>query len=289
MVRTEARPRPAHANAMKSIRSAAYVLSEATKAFFRDNCPNLSAAVAFYTSISVIPILFLVFFVSGRLLGYSGEIHAAVLEFLEQLNPFIEEKIILEIQRLSETTRFMGWVGLGFLLWISTMFVSSLETAFTIIFKVKKKRHFLMSAVMSVAVIPLGFCAILFYVAINAGASFLDRWGIGLPIVHNTTIRYIIPLSVIVLFFTLLYKVIPNRKIAFSDAFVGGIVCTVLIEAAKYLFNLYLASGGNPAGFVYGSLKALVYLALWVFYIAWITLYAAEMVSVIARRKEKTR
>jgi len=274
---------------MKSIRSAAYVFSEATKAFFRDNCPNLSAAVAFYTSISIIPILFLVFFVSGRILGASSETHAAVLEFLEQLNPFIEDKIILEIQRLSETTRFMGWVGLGFLLWISTMFVSSLETAFTIIFKVKKKRHFLMSAVMSVAVIPLGFCAILFYVAINAGASFLDRWEIGLPVVHNTTIRYIIPLSVIVLFFTLLYKVIPNRKIAFSDALVGGITCTVLIEVAKYLFDLYLASGGNPAGFVYGSLKALVYLALWVFYIAWITLYAAEMVSVIVRRKEKAR
>ncbi len=262
------------------------IVTESFRSFFEDDCLNLSASVAFYTIISAIPLLFLIFFVSGVVLGSSEDAYMMVADFIKELNPYMEEKLLLEVKRLSDTTAFMGWLGFGVLIWISTMFVSSLETAFTTIFKVKRKRHPFRSLLMAVAIIPLGFCAILFSIGLNSWSAYIERWDVGHLLLHSTLIRYILPLSVIIMFFTLIYKFVPNRKISFLHALSGGIVCTFFLEIAKYLFALYLSLGGNPVGFVYGSLKALVYIVIWVFYMAVITLYSGEIVSILTRRRE---
>lgn len=264
------------------------ILWDAIRAFLDDDCFTMSAAVAFYSIISVIPILFLIFYASGVLLGSSERAYIAVVEFIRELHPYVEEKLIFEIKKLSDVSGFTGWVALGFLLWISTMFVSSLEAAFTTIFKVENKRHYIRSLIMGISIIPAGLMVILFSIVINAGETVLQKWHIGYFLLNSTLIRYIIPLSVIVAFFTLIYMVIPNKKISFFNALIGGIVGTVFLDIAKMGFGYYLSQGGNPAGFVYGSLKALVYVVIWVFYLATITLFTAEIVSVIEQRREKS-
>ena len=261
------------------------ILAEAFRSFFDDNCPNLSAAIAFYSIISVLPILYLIFYASGLVLGSSESAYVAVVDFIKDLNPYVEEKLIFEIKQLSDISGFVGWMALGFLLWISTMFVTSLETAFTTIFRVENKRHFSRSLTMGIAVIPAGLVAIIFSIIIGAGENVIEKWKIGSFLVHNAMIHYFIPLSVIAAFFTLIYHVIPNKKITFSNALIGGLLSTTFLEIAKQLFNFYLAQGGNPASFVYGSLKALVYIVIWVFYLASITLFTAEIVSALERRR----
>ena len=261
------------------------IFAEALRSFFDDNCLNLSAAVSFYSIISVIPILYLIFYISGFVLGSSENAYIAVVDFIKDLHPYVEEKLLFEIKQLSDVSGFTGWLAFTFLLWVSTMFVTSLETAFTTIFRVEDKRNSFRSLFMGVAVIPVGVGAILFSIVVNAGAQFLGKLTIWQFLLCSTYIRYIIPLSVIIVFFTLIYKIIPNKKISFVHALTGGIICTVSLEIAKLLFNLYLSSGGNPASFVYGSLKALIYVVIWVFYLACIILFTAEIVSVLDRRR----
>ena len=261
------------------------IFAEALRSFFDDNCLNLSAAVSFYSIISVIPILYLIFYISGFVLGSSENAYIAVVDFIKDLHPYVEEKLLFEIKQLSDVSGFTGWLAFAFLLWVSTMFVTSLETAFTTIFRVEDKRNSFRSLFMGVAVIPVGVGAILFSIVVNAGAQFLGKLTICQFLLCSTHIRYIIPLSVIIVFFTLIYKIIPNKKISFVHALTGGIICTVSLEIAKLLFNLYLSSGGNPASFVYGSLKSLIYVVIWVFYLACITLFAGEIVSVLDRRR----
>ncbi|NQU03293.1 MAG: YihY/virulence factor BrkB family protein [Syntrophaceae bacterium] len=270
---------------MKKILVPFSVLAGAARAFFDDDCPNLAAAVAFYCIISVIPILFLIFFASGMVLGSSERAYVAVAEFIRELHPYVEEKLLFEIKRLSDTTGFMGWIGLAVLLWISTMVVTSLETAFTIIFRVERRRNPFVSLFMAVAVIPVGVTAILFLVGIGTVKGFLEGYGIERLTAYNALIGYVIPLLVIIVFFTLLFKVIPHVKVSFSHALIGGVTCTLFLELAKYLFTMYLSLGGNPVGFVYGSLKALIYVVIWVFYLAYMTLFTGEIVSILEKRK----
>ena len=270
---------------MKKILVPFSVLAGAARAFFDDDCPNLAAAVAFYCIISVIPILFLIFFASGMVLGSSERAYMAVSEFIRELHPYVEEKLLFEIRRLSDTTGFMGWIGLAVLLWISTMVVTSVETAFTIIFRVERRRNPFVSLFMAVAVIPVGVTAILFFVGIGTVKRFLDECGIECLTAYNALIGYVIPLLVIIVFFTLLFKVIPHVKVSFHNALIGGVTCTLFLELAKYLFTMYLSLGGNPVGFVYGSLKALIYVVIWVFYLASMTLFTGEIVSILEKRK----
>lgn len=272
------------------------VFFEAGRSFFSDDCPNLAAAIAFYSILSVIPIIFFILFFSGLLLGSSESAYTAVVEFIKQIHPYIEDKLLLEIKNLSETGGVLGWVGFAFLLWISTMIFSSLDVAFTTIFRVKKKgRFFFKSMVVAVAVIPMGVIAILFSIMINITATMIENTemvlfgiNIGNLVVNNTLIRHIVPVSVVIVFFTLIFKVIPNKKIYFSHALMCGIICLVFLEIAKYLFCFYLSCGGNPAGFVYGPLKALIYIVIWVFYLASIILLTAEIMSVFERKTKDT-
>ncbi len=261
------------------------ILARATRAFFDDDCPNLAAAVAFYCIISVIPILFLLFFASGIVLGSSERAYMAVSEFIRELHPYVEQKLFFEVKRLSDTTGFMGWIGFAFLLWISTMVMTSLEAAFAVIFRVERRRNHVASLFIGIAVIPVGLTSILFFVGIGMVKQFLDRCGIECLTVYNTVIGYIVPLLVIIIFFTLLFKVIPHIRVSFPHALIGGVICTLFLELAKYLFTMYLSLGGNPVGFVYGSLKALVYVVIWVFYLASITLFTGEIVSIMEKRK----
>ena len=145
------------------------------------------------------------------------------------------------------------------------------------------------------AVIPVGVIVILSSILINIAAVIIEKTGmvifginISNLIVNTTLIRYIIPISVVIVFFTLIFKFIPNRKIYFSHALMGGIICSVLLEIAKHLFGLYLSSGGNPANFVYGPLNALIYIVLWVFYLASMILFTAEIISVFERKTSNT-
>jgi len=268
------------------------VLFEAFRSFFRDNCPNLSAAIAFYSILSVIPIIFFILFASGFILGSSESAYTTVVEFIRQIHPYMEDKLLLGIKNLSKTCGVLGWIGFGFLLWISTMLFYSLDVAFTIIFRVNKKdRFFFKSILIAAAVIPLGVIAILFSILINVAAVMIENTGLVLfginisnLIVNAMLIRHIIPISAVIVFFTLIFKFIPNKKIYFSHALMGGIICSVLLEIAKHLFGLYLSSGGNPANFVYGPLNALIYIVLWVFYLASMILFTAEIISVLSGR-----
>lgn len=271
------------------------VLFEAFREFFSDNCLNLSAAIAFYSILSVIPIIFFILFASGLIIGSSESAYTAVVEFVRQIHPYLEDKLLLGIKNLSETGGMLGWVGFAFLLWISTMIFSSLDVAFTIIFGINKRgRFFFKSILIAVAVIPLGVIAILFSILINIAAVIIENTGlvlfgfdIGNLIVNATLIRHIIPIAVVIVFFTLIFKFIPNKKIYFSHALMGGVICSVLLEIAKLLFGLYLSSGGNPANFVYGPLNALIYIVLWVFYLASMILFSAEIISVLERKTRK--
>ncbi|MBE9547378.1 MAG: YihY/virulence factor BrkB family protein [Proteobacteria bacterium] len=270
------------------------VLFEAFRSFFSDDCPNLAAAIAFYSILSVIPIIFFILFASGLVLGSSESAYITVVEFVKELHPYIEEKLLLGIKNLSETSGVMGWIGFAFLLWISTMIFSSLEVAFTTIFRTKKTGHPLKSMLVAMAVVPAGVIAILFSIAIHVAASMIKDTGvvllgvnIGNLVINNALVRHIVPISSVILFFTFVFKIIPNKKIYFSHALMGGVICSVLLEIAKQLFGLYLSYGGSPAGFVYGPLKALIYLVLWVFYLASIILLTAEILSVFERKTKK--
>jgi membrane protein len=93
---------------------------------------------------------------------------------------------------------------------------------------------------------------------------------------------YIFDVAIIVLLFAMLFRYLPDAKIAWRDVWTGAALTAILFVIGKFLLGLYLGSGA--AGSAYGAASSLITLLLWIFYSAQILLFGAEFTKVYANR-----
>ncbi|HYZ75019.1 MAG TPA: YhjD/YihY/BrkB family envelope integrity protein [Chthoniobacterales bacterium] len=91
---------------------------------------------------------------------------------------------------------------------------------------------------------------------------------------------YVFDAAVMVLLFAMIFRFLPDAKIAWRDVWTGAALTAILFIIGKVLLGLYLGSGA--AGSAYGAASSLVTLLLWVFYSAQILLFGAEFTKVYA-------
>ena len=100
---------------------------------------------------------------------------------------------------------------------------------------------------------------------------------------RGTFFPYLLPYLVTVLYFTVVYKVIPSGNVGLMSALIGSAIFSALMEIAKQFFTWYVANY-TAYNVIFGSLEAVVILVIWVFYIALIFLFCAELISSYQRR-----
>lgn len=263
---------------------------ESCRAFLQDGCDNLSAALAFYTILSMIPILFLLISAAGYLFGSSEEVHQMALSFFERFFPQASALIFREVKAISQRAGVLGWVGILSMIWTASIIFSSLEFAMGVVFRVEERRSFLRSKLLALSMIPASavvFSLSLFVTAFSEVIQTLDLKLFGKDLGNSALLEFIVgyafPYLILALAFTAIYKIIPNISISFRHSLVGGASCAFLFELAKHFFTWYLTSS-KPYSVIYGSLEAIVILVVWVFYSSNILLFCAEVVSAYRRR-----
>ena len=88
--------------------------------------------------------------------------------------------------------------------------------------------------------------------------------------------------SVVTLLSAMIYKVLADIKIAWSDVFIGAVITAILFMIAKFLIGLYL--GVSRIAWTYGAAGSLVIILVWVYYSAQILYLGAEFTKVYANR-----
>ena len=91
---------------------------------------------------------------------------------------------------------------------------------------------------------------------------------------------YLFDLGILVLLFAMLFRFLPDAKVAWNDVWTGAALTAVLFAIGKFLLGLYLSSGA--AGSAFGAASSLITLLLWIFYSAQIVLFGAEFTKVHA-------
>ena len=97
-----------------------------------------------------------------------------------------------------------------------------------------------------------------------------------------TIADFVISTALIGFLFAAIYKVLPDKPIAWRDVAIGALVTALLFEGGKYLIALYI--GKSDVASTYGAAGALVVLLLWIYYTAQIFLLGAEFTYAYARR-----
>jgi membrane protein len=85
--------------------------------------------------------------------------------------------------------------------------------------------------------------------------------------------------------FAMIYKYLPDVKLAWSDVWIGAAVTAVLFVLGKYLIGVYI--GQVAAGSVYGAAGSFAVLLIWTYYSALISFFGAEFTQVYARAHHK--
>ncbi len=168
----------------------------------------------------------------------------------------------------------------------------SLETAVQAMFKVPVKRSFLKSLALSLITVTLLITFTLASFAVTSFIQILEALskaypGLKVGWVPGLLTGVIAPIFVVFVVSTLLYFILPSRRVL-THALLGGLFTAILLEAAKYLFAYYIAWRVFRLGAIYGSLSAIVVFILWVFYASSIFLIGAKLVHTlgVARKKE---
>jgi membrane protein len=266
------------------------ILWEARRAFSYDGCMNLSAALAFYAILSLIPYLFLLISAAGYLLGSSEEGHRIAVVFFDRVFPQASASILKEVHGISHRAEVLGWVGFLSMIWTASVIFSSLEYAMGVVFRVEKRRNFLRSKLLALLMVPAfaGIFFLAFLVTAFSGATGkFDLSPPGVAVARSGLLEflvgYVFPYLILGAAFTAVYKIIPNTSISFRHALAGGTSCAFLFEAAIHFLTWYFQRS-QQYSVVYGSLAWIVILVVSAFYLSSVLLFCAEVVSAYRRR-----
>jgi membrane protein len=251
---------------------------------------NQAAAIALYAILSIIPLFILTLLLVGDLFSADPGIQKKLIEGIRQFIPSFSGDLLTQFGQIAGKKELLGWAGIISLIWFSAMIFGAIETALNIIFRSKIYRNYFVSKLLAIAMIPLGWAVGIVSVGITYVAAILSRQPLlvqgdvfFLPEAYWIIFRYILPYFVTVLFFTVVYRVIPTEKVSLKSAFIGSAIFSALMEIAKQFFTWYVASY-TRYHVIFGSLEAVVILVIWAFYVALILLFCAELISSYQRR-----
>ncbi len=255
------------------------------------NAPRLGAALAYYTLLSLAPLLVLVVSIAGvffrRALIQSGLIWQ-VRNLMGDVGAGIVRPLLQHSQSASGI--IAGVLGiLTLLLGASGVFLElrdSLDTVWEV------RPNYGSGAVSLVKERLFAFLMVL-------GTGLLLSLSILLTALLETPVRFVlkflpessivreclaaaVSLAVITLVFALIYKVVPDIHIRWSDVWIGALVTALLFAAGKWLIGLYLVTAG--IGSLYAAAGSLIVFLTWVYYSVQIFLFGAGFTHEYALR-----
>jgi membrane protein len=258
------------------------VFGKSVTAFFRDECFYLAASIAYFLILSLIPLSLLIISLYGHIMGENEEIYRYSLSRLINFFPTVTSGITNELKYII-TYRGISWISLVTYAFLSLQLFYSMERAMDVIFKVPKRRHFLLFIFWTIFIVTLVIIFLfLSFTLSSLSAMFkensMDILGVSIGRKAGIFVKYIAPFLLVQATFTAVYKIIPKGKVPLRSAFAGAFLVTVLWEFAKFCFT-WVVRNVSYIGAIYGSLSTFILFLLWMYYISCIFLLGGEFVK----------
>ncbi len=275
-----------------SLTSIKQLVFETYQEWTDDQAPRLGAALAYYTVLSIAPLLIIVIAIAGFAFGREaaqGQIFYQIREMVGADGARTIEEMIEGASNM-KSGLFASLIGLLTLLFGATSVVAELRYSMNIIWDVPadpdagikdvlKERSYALAVVLG--------CGFLLLVSLVVSASlaamgkFMDSW-LPLPEFLLFALNLLVALLVLTGIFAVLFKVLPDVQIHWRDVFLGAAVTAVLFSVGKLLLGLYL--GKASFGSTYGTAGSVIIILVWVYYSSQIFFFGAEFTQVYARR-----
>ncbi len=245
--------------------------------------PLLSAAIAYYTTLSLSPLVLLSVLLIGTL--YPSAQEHFVDDVAALTGPDGAKVIRTIIENASshpDLGKLAGWIAVVVLLFSASAVFGQLQMALNRVWEMTNVsaggiKAFVRRRVFSAGVL----LAVLFITIVSFVAqALLNLIGSSEAILLKTT-WWIVSVLIYAALFSTLYRWLPDGRVPWWTAFRGGLITTFLFMIGRALIGLYLAHS-TTAG-AYGPAGALIVLLLWLYYSTLVFLLSAELLYSIAR------
>jgi membrane protein len=272
------------------------VTTSAMWGWWNDNCLRLAASLAFYTVLSLAPLVIIVVGVAG-LVAERHQVAGKLATQSEYLMGTAGRQVVDTILTTTEPQggTLAALVGLLTLVLSATAVFGELEAALNLIWEVQpkplsgvgvalwdwlKQRTLSLALVLAIAFLLL--VSLVVSAAVAGAATYLS--GVDdLRLLRGRALEVALSLSVFTGLFALLFKYVPDVQLRWRDVWLGGCVTAVLFTIGKAVIGYYI--GQASVGSAYGAAGSLVALLVWVYYSALIFFFGAEFTQAWTTRQ----
>jgi membrane protein len=269
------------------------LLGESIQQWSLHKGPRLGAALAFYTLLSLTPLLLVIVSIGGLVFGRQ----AAQSQIVWQVEDMVGPSGAKAIQSLLEGARHTGHgvlaTGLGLLtlLFGASGVLIELRDALNTIWDIPPSTAKGLQSVLAMVkerlfsfalVMATGFLLIV-SLAVNAAVAAVGQYAAQLLPASEGILQAantLLSLVVITSLFAAIYRIMPDARIEWRDVWLGAAVTSLLFTAGKFVIGLYL--GKATFASTYGAAASIVVLIVWVYYSGQIFFLGAEFTKAFA-------
>jgi YihY family inner membrane protein len=246
----------------------------------------LAGAVAYYTLLSIVPLLILVVIALSHVID-QAVLLATLRRALEWVVPGQSKAMLQELGSFLEHGDVIGWVLLATMLFFSSLAFAVLENAISVIFLHRvavHRRHFLVSALL-----PFGYIAFIaaaLFVGTFVLANLLAIGGENVAILGHTWslggfsrfLAYLAGVAGEIVLISSIYFFMPVGRVSPSHALIGGATAGLLWEVIRHGLVWYFDTL-SQVSVVYGSLTTAIVVLLSLEIAATLLLLGAQVIA----------
>lgn len=252
---------------------------------------RLGAALSYYSVFSLGPLILIAIAVAGLLFGQDavrGEVTSGLSGLLGESGAKAIEAMLAAANKPSEGV-WATIIGVATLVFAAIGVVVQLKDALNTVWEVESPDgggiwRFARTYVLSFAgVLALGFLLLISMLvtsALSAAGKYVAPY---MPEAIFQAVSFLVSFAVISLLFAMMFKWLPDAKIAWRDVWIGAVLTAALFEIGKLLIGLYIGKQGLES--TYGAASSIIIVLVWVYYSAQIVLLGAEFTNVYAKRR----
>lgn len=268
------------------------LLKEAYDSAWAHNIGRMAASIAYFGAFSLAPMIVIMTTLASQVFGKRATQGLIAERLTSTFGPDSAKFIQSTLAAIYGSTGLTVATVLAVLVlvWASTRIIGSLRGALNDIWGVTGHGGggllgFLIGKLIDIAmVIGIGFMFLASMLA-NAAASALTKYFerlLPLPGWVLQVFGVLFSLVVTIAFLSFIFRVLPNIKVRFVNILVGASITGVLFSIGNYVIGQYL--GRTSPGSAFGAAGSLAVIMIWIYYVAYIIIFGAEITRAYAHR-----
>lgn len=249
----------------------------------QDRLTTSAASLAYTTILAIVPLITVILSLLS-VFPIFADISDLFKQFIfDNLAPTTGETVQQYLEQFVSNTQRMTVFGILGLVVTSLLLIRSIDKAFNLIWKTKRKRSLMYNLTMYWTVLTLGPILVGFSLAIS---SYIVSLRLFSQVEIVPDFLRVLPFLISVFGFWLLYCIVPTEPIPIKESIIGACIAALLFDVGKRIFTLYVSSFPTYQ-LIYGVVSTIPILLVWIYFSWCIILLGAEFSAALVEYKKK--